>query len=76
MPSERKMLVALRGTEEYAAFLDRLLKRLARDGVPLSSRHELAEHALAELARRLNIKPPRRIPPQGTNRHGEPRETG
>lgn len=76
MPSQHKLLIALRGTDEYAEALDRLARRLIKGGVPIGSRHELGEYAIAELARSLKIKLPRRVPPQGTNRHGEPRDEG
>jgi hypothetical protein len=67
MPSEHKPLIVLRGTAEYAVFLDTLCGAAgARD------RSDLAERALAKLAKGHGLKPPRRAAPHGTNRHGEP----
>ena len=61
-------LVQLRGTPEYAAFLDALARRArCRD------RAELAERAFAHLARAHGLEPPRRCNPVGSNQHGEPK---
>ena len=73
MPSDYRQLVSLRGTEQYAAALERLLRAARKAGVQVTSRHELAAVALAEMGFRLGVRLPRRAPPIGTNRHGEPR---
>jgi hypothetical protein len=57
-------LLTLRGTPEYAAWLDDLIERAG-----VATRAELMDLALLRLARRLKVPdPPRRAHPIGTNR--------
>jgi hypothetical protein len=72
MPSPHKVLIALRGTEEYARFLDRLQAKVRKAGASGDTLTDLAELALAELAERHGVKAPKRAGAVGTNQHGEP----
>jgi hypothetical protein len=74
MPSENRFLVALRGTDQYARYLDRLAKRLAGDGVQIDNHHRLAEYALTVLGLRYGLKAPRRMPPIGTRKKVDPED--
>lgn len=68
MPSEHPFLVALRGDEAYARYLDRLLKAARKRGVRVETRHQLAELALAEMGCRYDLMAPRRLPKPGRPR--------
>lgn len=76
MPSKMAALVTLQGSDEYARFLDRLLKAVRAAGATVASRHQLAEHALALLGVQHGLKVPPRARPVGTNRFGEPKADG
>lgn len=78
MPSQHKTLVTLRGTEQYERYLKRLLKSVKSNGTTIAEGDllKLTEFALVKLGIEHGLLAPRRIPPQGTNRHGEPKETG
>jgi hypothetical protein len=71
--SNRKILIALRGTEEYARFLDRLRAKVRKSGGPGESLSDIAEVAIADLAAKHGLNPPRRTLPLGSNQHGEPK---
>jgi hypothetical protein len=74
MPSQNPHLVALRGDDAYARFLDRLLRRVRAHGTQIETRHQLAEHAIAVLALGFGLTAPPRARPVGTNQHGEPKK--
>jgi hypothetical protein len=58
MPSKLKMIVALRGNEEYEHFLLALTDRMACRTVS-----DAVERSIAEAAARLGMSPPRRWSP-------------
>lgn len=66
-------LIALRGDETYARYLDGLLNLVRAQGVQVETRHQLAEYALAALGLQFNLRAPVRARPKGTNRYGEPK---
>jgi hypothetical protein len=69
MPSEHPFLVALRGTPEYARYLDRLHKAVRASGVQLGDGpNALAEYALTVLGLRYNLISPARMPKPGRPR--------
>jgi hypothetical protein len=75
MPSEHKVLITLRGTDQYARYLAKLERAVRKRGVQLGEGpNALAEHALAILGYHHELKAPERVPPQGTNRHGRPKK--
>ena len=73
MPTPRSFVVGLRGDPAYARALDRTLRAARQAGIQVTTRNDLAEVALASLAMRLGVQLPRRCPPVGTNRFGEPK---
>jgi hypothetical protein len=78
MPSKTPqdpVLIALRGTDQYARFLDRLLRAVQKTRPAIRTRTQLADLALAELGLREGLRAPRRCKPLGTNRYGEPEES-
>jgi hypothetical protein len=66
------ILVALHGSDQYARFLDRLLKLVQRTRPAIRTRTQLADLALAELGFREGLRAPRRCRPLGANQYGEP----
>lgn len=73
MPSQNPFLVALRGDEAYARYLDKLLKTLRAEGVQVETRHQLGEYALTVLGLQHGMKAPARAKKHGTNQHGPPK---
>lgn len=70
MPSQMPILVALRGDERYAKYLDRLLRAVRKTGVEnVETTHQLGAHALEELGKHYGLDAPPRTQPHGTNRY-------
>ena len=63
MPSEHRVIAAFRGSEEYEAFVDRLMK-----AVGAGNRNDLIERALALAAKAHRIRPPGRTTAPGWSR--------
>jgi hypothetical protein len=78
MPSPHPVLVALRGTDQYARYLELLERAVRKAGVALDQvgagggPTALVELALAELGARHGLMAPARIGRPGANQHGPP----
>jgi phage terminase small subunit len=69
MPSNNDFVIQVRGTEEYARFLDSLVQAAGA-----TSRSDLADRALTRLARDLGMVPPARVTPPGWSRRPRRRD--
>ena len=77
MPSNLPVVVPpIRGDDAYARFLDRMEREAKKRGHTGEGRTALVDLALATLGLQWGIKAPRRAAPRGTNRHGEPKQSG
>jgi hypothetical protein len=64
-----KAIITLRGTEEYARYVDRLLAEVRAEGQTVQGRAGLAELALNLLGERRRLYAPTRIRPLGSNQY-------
>lgn len=73
MPTANKFLVNLRGTEQYARFLERLETAVRAKGVQLPpGPNALADYALVVLGLRHGLKAPPRVQPSGRPKKRDP----